>query len=584
MQTEPELISYLTLQSAANLVLLMIGAAVVAGFLLLFPLWRFRGRLDALARNLQRTNVDPQKVRTALAPLFDRFLAAWDANAVEVDGTRVSTTRFEDFVEPVDAYKRLANVRFDLIRPTASILLALGILFTFLGLTLGIQGLETGTADALTLGINSLLGGMFLAFLTSITGIALSIIWIIASRWLLGRLDRSVSALALVVHRRLPWMAPQELHAHRAFEATQVGNALLRRQLEQEEEQATLLRTLAVDLAEAIGGKLQQSLHEEVVPVLEGMRSALTTFMEEQATAQEESLGALVSEFQAGLTEHLKEHVDGIAGTMAAAAENIERFHATLEPAIQRMADMAKAQANLVEQTTIASREFTESVSALADVNNEIQAAAVNYREASASAKEVVQAARGEAAALAEANGALRAELAEHLDQVSDQVRLLGEAGGRLESATGEMVPRLEAAVTEFTGLAADKLHEVFKVFDHEVAAVVDRLSGTLHAMDGTLEELVPMASGIGSGVNGLQPLVAQAESGVQQLLASLEESRAATQGLANSLAQAVEARDSGAASTRRGADTSERPALPAEPERVRFTRHEVKRHGEIGS
>ncbi|TVR61839.1 MAG: hypothetical protein EA422_12200, partial [Gemmatimonadales bacterium] len=175
-----------TEEVAYALVGVMVGLALISAGGLLWPLRQFRSHLDRIAERLEEAGTDaeadPEEVRSILGEDFGEFLAAWEAAAVEVGGERFSPARFEDFVDPSQAYEKLARTRHELVRPVAPILLALGILFTFLGLTLGIGGLETGTSDALSRGIDALLGGMFFAFTTSIAGIFLSILWILASR------------------------------------------------------------------------------------------------------------------------------------------------------------------------------------------------------------------------------------------------------------------------------------------------------------------------------------------------------------------------------------------------------------------
>ena len=52
-----------------------------------------------------------------------------------------------------------------------------GILFTFLGLTVGVFGLDPTDAEQMTQGVKKLLGGMSMAFLTSIAGIGTSLWW-----------------------------------------------------------------------------------------------------------------------------------------------------------------------------------------------------------------------------------------------------------------------------------------------------------------------------------------------------------------------------------------------------------------------
>lgn len=66
---------------------------------------------------------------------------------------------------------------YDRIQIMPGMFTGIGILFTFLGLTIGIFGLDPTDPERLTQGVRGLLGGMSMAFLTSIAGIGTALWW-----------------------------------------------------------------------------------------------------------------------------------------------------------------------------------------------------------------------------------------------------------------------------------------------------------------------------------------------------------------------------------------------------------------------
>ena len=76
-------------------------------------------------------------------------------------------------IEDLCDAKRLFRIHpaFVKVEAMPGLLMGVGILFTFLGLAIGVFGLDPTDADQLTLGVRKLLGGMSLAFLTSIAGL-----------------------------------------------------------------------------------------------------------------------------------------------------------------------------------------------------------------------------------------------------------------------------------------------------------------------------------------------------------------------------------------------------------------------------
>jgi methyl-accepting chemotaxis protein len=74
----------------------------------------------------------------------------------------------------------------------AGISVSIGVLGTFIGLSTGLADLNVGDTDSLRSGIDSLLGGMKVAFYTSVFGVFLSLVWTFYDRFLSQRLERDI--------------------------------------------------------------------------------------------------------------------------------------------------------------------------------------------------------------------------------------------------------------------------------------------------------------------------------------------------------------------------------------------------------
>jgi methyl-accepting chemotaxis protein len=74
----------------------------------------------------------------------------------------------------------------------AGISVSIGVLGTFIGLSMGLSNLEIGNTEALRTGIGGLLSGMKVAFYTSVWGVLLSLIWTLIDRLVSGQLDRNI--------------------------------------------------------------------------------------------------------------------------------------------------------------------------------------------------------------------------------------------------------------------------------------------------------------------------------------------------------------------------------------------------------
>lgn len=74
----------------------------------------------------------------------------------------------------------------------AGISVSIGVLGTFIGLSMGLSDLQIGSTEALRTGIGGLLNGMKVAFYTSVWGVTLSLFWTLIDRLISGQLDRNI--------------------------------------------------------------------------------------------------------------------------------------------------------------------------------------------------------------------------------------------------------------------------------------------------------------------------------------------------------------------------------------------------------
>lgn len=100
-----------------------------------------------------------------------------------------------------------------LLKAIPGILTELGILGTFVGLTLGLNHVELGTADVNTLkqGIISLLSGISTAFLTSLFGIFFSILFLAVLNIELDSLSKEINKIAEKLNSIFPFKTSEEI-------------------------------------------------------------------------------------------------------------------------------------------------------------------------------------------------------------------------------------------------------------------------------------------------------------------------------------------------------------------------------------
>lgn len=320
------------------------------------------------------------------------------------------------------------NVRF--YREVSNYLPGLGILFTFVGLTAGIYlargGLMTNDPEIMRSALSQLLNGASLAFLTSITGLLLSLPYSYAEKKLDHRIQMAIDEWCNGLDSRLQSITPEQIASD---------------QLGELKDQTRQLERFNTDLAVSISTALDERLEQRFIPVLQQTLEVLEGIRREQRESSETSIQRMVEEFRKLFTS--------AAGTeMTAMADTLRQLTSQLETVASSISG-AGAQVG---------RNLEESTTAIAD---QMQTMAENMRSA------------GEDA------GASLSSAAGHM------VEQFTEASGNIREASLQMTEGVRRSVEGFQNAIAGQSEAA-----SEVRSVVEAVSGALNQLKGNIQEL----------------------------------------------------------------------------------------------
>jgi hypothetical protein len=131
----------------------------------------------------------------------------FDETLVEVDGQLQNTSDASVLFNSSTLADGLAGNRF--LATGSGIITGFGVLGTFIGLQLGLGGLvfDSGT-DTLIKGIQQLVGGAATAFVTSVWGVSLSLIYNILEKRLEREAQNRITALQVKIDTLFPCFSP----------------------------------------------------------------------------------------------------------------------------------------------------------------------------------------------------------------------------------------------------------------------------------------------------------------------------------------------------------------------------------------
>ncbi|WP_175615435.1 anti-phage ZorAB system protein ZorA [Piscibacillus halophilus] len=264
----------------------------------------------------------------------------------------------EEFIpDPYEYFKRedlIHKVGYrKIIEALPAIFVSLGILGTFIGIYIGIQDLEGGSSTQIQTGINTLLEGMDVAFLSSIVGILSSLLFQFFDRTILyNKLVNSVDNL----REKLDEVIPVESEG-----------SLLQNLVKTQAEQMNDLKSFFTDeFMNRLTSGIADSFNETITPHLEQTQNTMQELVDKTTSQQNEGMEKMVDQFVESLNETTNNHMDNLVDAFGKSIKWQQVVQERMETLVEEMSNAAESQTNMAKETTGLTDElnqFTEKYS-----------------------------------------------------------------------------------------------------------------------------------------------------------------------------------------------------------------------------
>jgi hypothetical protein len=267
---------------------LPIGTAVVIILLVSFlgAIIYLYKRRNNLITSIELQNIEKDK---QLAPIW----SAYKKTFINYDSFTKTNHHAKEFFSEY----AILNIKLDvrLLNNVASSLVGLGVLGTFLGLSIGVSSIQLTDSETIKASIDTLLKGMGTAFTTSIWGMLLSLLFTLFYKHKQSKISKKINELCLVLDskNKIELQELEKIQAekqkaviHELFneylvadtdEGKQLPKNVFRQLLEESQNQTKSLSTLADDL----GDNLTDTLEGILDKLIEDNSSALTNLIED---------------------------------------------------------------------------------------------------------------------------------------------------------------------------------------------------------------------------------------------------------------------------------------------------------------
>jgi hypothetical protein len=293
------------------------------------------------------------------------------------------------FVNDENIFPLFMNV--GAINNVSNLLVGLGVLGTFIGLTSGITDSEFGTTEEIKESIETLLSGVGTAFITSIWGMFLSLLFTTYLKLIAYSISKKINILCLNFDNSFKMSAYEILLLDKEVqkdildeyfiintdegkkELKSVVNSLL----EQAVNQSSSLSRLSDDLSETIeeimekliessNKKMVELIEGKLVPVLEELKSIKedsgTEMIEKVINNLNDSMNEMMSDFKESISGDTQNQMEGLAEQLLIVAKSLESIPETMnvvKEAVEETINKSTSQA--FEQNKRISEDFVKS-------------------------------------------------------------------------------------------------------------------------------------------------------------------------------------------------------------------------------
>ena len=214
-------------------------------------------------------------------------------------------------------------------------LTAIGVIGTFTGLLLGIGQLDFGQADPAKLkeGMEAVVKGASIAFMTSVWGVSLSVIFNIVEKALESHIREKISSLQdkvdyLYTRINVEQSLIEISHSSQSSQETLMGLA---------EKIGNKMQEAVVQMSESMQSGIEESLRKVMAPAIEKLVQASTELADKQASGSQEVLQDLIHQFTTGLAQEGNKQQELMAETSSAVQGSIGAWGTDMRNFIQKL-------------------------------------------------------------------------------------------------------------------------------------------------------------------------------------------------------------------------------------------------------
>lgn len=526
-------------KSITNMQTLVVFLATVLAFvyyiLKVWNVWRVESLLKKLFKSSGEL-LDNLEKNPKMKSLAREYRSSFDS----ADG---KTTEFADSYFNSGSVLLAMGINRQAMSSAAGVLVGLGVLGTFVGLSYSVSGFKFSAANTSTdetlKSIQVLLSGMGTAFFTSLVGMILSTIYIFFEKKSLGNLSRRLSKISDKLDEKFR-ISEQDRDRDRHETFLQEMRGELRGLLNATDENGnvvsagSLLLSLAknTDLSQAALQNLTEELYERatskaIKPLLEALielDKSLENFgdkvqnpganlAESVVKELKDAMNLMVVELKSSFSSSADAQISELSKNLMAAAKNLEDFQnaaATMQGNLSAQSDSMSLELKTVLETLLQTESsINSSLEKMGSVMDGVETTLGKFQGVQNSANETTLNLNNASGTVLESMGEMRSAMENFLGTVSSHSKVHSATVERL-SQTSEKALEISKQVAEAFQKLESELKTTFLSMDHglkgsslelqqvlsglqksqtEINTSLDKTNNVIENVNGTLEK-----------------------------------------------------------------------------------------------
>ena len=403
------MMEYLTITNVSCTIIIIVFS------LFIFQAYKLRRIYKAIEKASKSDNILDALVNSKLSSLKDSYLQSINIETASGKKSNVPASEYFSDVNVCKAYK--LNLR--MLDTASGTLVGLGLLGTFLGLTLGIQGFDSSDTSKIQESIQVLLSGMGTAFLTSLLGMGFSMIYTFFEKYWKNRLSKHLysltekfdvlfyiddvslshlnqekllsnlySKIKNIIELQSKSLNDKLTYFNNDGEVVSLGNAI-REILTENQGQSAALKSfstdLAIELSQGFDQVLSSQMQEKILPLMENVDQTTKVIVEhidkmaeQVASPATDMIQNVVDELKNSMSSIIVEFKRGLSGS---ATNELENLASQLGKATQAMADFPKNMESISATLQVTIEEVKTAVSEISNTSVNANSTAMQHMQ-----------------------------------------------------------------------------------------------------------------------------------------------------------------------------------------------------------